>query len=392
MTTQKHVAVLVETSHAYGRRLLQGICKFQQQHGKWLTFFKPARLGDAPMPWLKQWKGDGILVRIETPEMAEFMRAVDVPVINLRSEHYAPEIPFLGVNETEVAEMAAEHLIERGIKQFAFVSEPSNSMEFNKRRSSFIDKVTTLGFPVEEFAINLSVTNYLCVLKERQRLADWLRDQPRPLGVFSMNDLVGLRVLDACRLAGLDVPEDVAVLGVDNDECMCNLSIPPLSSIDIQGEHAGYAAAAWLDAMMKGKTVPPPVAIKPRHVVTRHSTDILFANDPLVGKALQLIGNCAHLDWCSDHIFSQLKVSKVMLNSRFKNAIGRTVHEQIRRVRIQKAMERITNTSDPLKSVAALCGFQTVQYFTRVFREMTGETPAAFRAERKGLMKKNLSE
>lgn len=379
---QKRVAILVETSRAYGRGLLNGICQYQQRHGKWLTYFQPGGLGDPPPAWLKRWKGDGILARIETPEMADLIKKFDIPVINLRGTDLGLNLPFLGSDNDAIASMAADHLIERGLTHFAFVGEATLNVSFDQRKRHFKRIIEKYGYSCNEIAYNRATDRFTALEKEHKRMASWIMDQPKPLGILAMNDDIGLIVLEACRMVNVNIPDDVAVLGVENDEYLCNLSIPPLSSIDMQSERTGFEAAALLDSMMSGKHPKPPSPIKPRRVVTRHSTDILFVNDPLVAKALRFIQLYACDENCSGMILGHLGVSRTTLGPRFKNAIGRTVHEQIQRVRIQKAIDRIIGTNEPLKYIAIQSGFQTIQYFTRVFRETTGETPASFRESR----------
>lgn len=383
MALQKRVAILVETSRSYGRGLLNGICRYQQHHGKWLTYFRPGGVWDAPQSWLKRWKGDGILARIETLEMAECLAKFDVPIIDLRGTETGLRFPYYGTDNGAIARLAANYLRELGTPHFAFVGEAKFSNPcFEQRHRYFKKFILDAKLSYGEFAFDQTLDRFTALENEKKRLAEWIRKRPKPLAVFAMNDDIGLAVLEACRKADVTVPDTVAVLGVDDDSYLCNLSIPPLSSIDVQSEKTGFEAAALLDRMMAGKKIDPISPTKPRGIVIRHSTDILFANDPLVAKALRAVREFAADEKCSSRVLESLGVSRIVLSPRLKNAIGRTLNEQIQHERIQQAIKRMKETNEPLKYIAIQCGFQNIQYFTRVFREITGETPASYREAR----------
>lgn len=199
---------------------------------------------------------------------------------------------------------------------------------------------------------------------------------------MTANDDRGLQVLDACRRVGAAVPNQVAVLGVDNDEYLCGLSLPPLSSIDINSEETGYQAAALLDRLMDGKSPPKRLPkIVPTGVVVRRSTDVLATDDEDVIRAVQFIREQACRPIRTTDVFEELSVSRGQLESRFRSVMGHTVHQEIDRVRIERAKTLLAETMLPIKQVALQSGFRTVQYLARAFRRRTGDTPAAFRRQ-----------
>lgn len=192
-------------------------------------------------------------------------------------------------------------------------------------------------------------------------------------------------MLDACRRVSAAVPDQVAVLGVDNDDYLCGLSLPPLSSIDINSEETGYQAAALLDRLMDGK--PPPQRlpeIAPAGVIVRRSTDVLATDDSEVIRAVQFIREHACRPIRAADVFDELSVSRSCLEPRFRSVLGRTIHQEIDRVRIERAKTLLAETDLPIKHIAQQAGFQTVQYLTRAFRRFTEDTPAAFRRRRAG--------
>ncbi len=216
--------------------------------------------------------------------------------------------------------------------------------------------------------------------KQQEWLARWVALLPKPVGIMAANDDRGLQVLDACRRIGVSVPNQVAVLGVDNDEYLCGLSHPPLSSIDINSEETGYQAAALLDRLMDGK--PPPSLwpeTMPKRVVVRRSSEVLATDDDDVIRAAQFIREHACRPIRTSDVFEEISVSRGQLEPRFRSVVGHTIHHEIERVRIERAKTLLTETLLPIKQIAQQSGFRTVQYLTRAFRRLTGDTPAAFR-------------
>ena len=211
-------------------------------------------------------------------------------------------------------------------------------------------------------------------------LVRWLRRAPQPLGVMAEHDLKARRVLSAVRLAGLVVPDEVAVLGVDNDELLCELSDPPLSSIEQGGQQIGYRAAALLAGLLDGEAVPPsPVLVPPVRVVVRQSTDVLAVDDPEVAAAVRYIRRGAGGLIRIDEVAQAAAASRRTLERRFKRVMGHTMHEEAILTRVRLAREMLAVSDRPLPAVAAACGFNSLKHFHDTFRRHTAETPAAYR-------------
>lgn len=379
----RHVALLIETTGSYGRGLLAGIAKFNRQQGGWSTYFRPLVIRDSAPHWLKDWKGDGILCRIDTQEMAQLIKRCKLPTVNLRPTIQGLPFPYVGMDNEAIGRTAAEHLLERGLRHFAVCGRPRGINPALDERCDWFEKaVVDAGCDCQRFdAKETSVRQSW--EQEQDALVDWVSQLPRPLGVFCCNDERGLQVLDACRRANITVPDDVAVLGVDNDLAMCELSIPPMSSIDINAEGVGYEAAVLLDKMMSGrKPTKMVMRLAPRGVVTRRSTDIVASEDEEVARAAQYIRDHAGTGLQVSDVLSHLGVSRASLQQRMKKVLGRTVHEEIQRVRLAKAKELLATGKLTIKQVSRESGFASVQYMTRVFRAMTGETPARYRVQR----------
>lgn len=378
-----HVALLIETSGSYGRGLLRGVSKYNRERGGWSTYFHPHGLGDPPPPWMKNWHGDGILARIDTPEIAQLLLKSGVPVVNLRGTVAELPFPYVGPDHDQIAKLAAEHLMERGLKNFAFCGKPMGIHPgLDERGVTFAEAVRQSGGNCEVFPADCPVDEDNWEM-EQERLAKWINSLPKPVGVMACNDERGLQVLDACRRCGATVPDEVAVIGADNDEHLCDLSIPPLTSVDVNAENIGYTAAALLDQMMQG-IKPPELAQRliPRGIFTRLSTDTVASDDEEVNRALRYIreNSCAGLRVVD--VLAYMGMSRASLQQRLKRIIGRTIHEEIERVRLARVKKLLISPEMTIKQVARATGFSSVQYMTRVFRAALAETPARYRSRR----------
>jgi LacI family transcriptional regulator len=378
----RHVALLIETSGSYGRGLLRGVARYNRERGNWSTYFQPHGLGASPPPWLRTWKGDGILARVEDKQMAETLRKAGVPVVNLRGKDLSIRFPYVGLDHEKIAQLAATHLMERGIKHFGFCGKPRGIHPgLDQRCDEFMRVVSEAGFSCSEFSPRAGEADWE---SEQGRLSEWIQSLPRPVGLMAGNDERGLQVLDACRRAGARVPDDVAVIGVDDDEHLCELSIPPMTSVDVNAEQIGYAAAELLDRLMSGRKPPSgPTLLAPRGVVTRRSTDVLASEDPVVNKAVAFIRENRGRGLQVTDVIAHLKMSRASLEPRIKKVLGRTIHQEIQRVQLERVKELLVGSPMPIKQIAREGGFSCVQYLTRVFRTATGETPARYRSSRR---------
>ncbi|HSV15409.1 MAG TPA: DNA-binding transcriptional regulator [Tepidisphaeraceae bacterium] len=380
-TALKHVALLVETSGSYGRGLLRGIAKYNCAHGNWSTYFRPHGLADAPPKWLSQWRGDGLLVRIETKAVADLIARLKVPTVNLRGTIPNLPFPYVSVDNAELAKLAFQHFLDRGLKHFALCNRPrGRNKAMDERGDRFERLAKQAGYSCNIF---IATSVDMDWEDEQEQMVKWIRALPKPVGIMAGNDERGLQVLDACRRCGASVPHEVAVLGVDNDESLCDLAIPPMSSIDVNAEGIGYEAASLLDQMMNGKRVrSTSIKIPPRGVVTRRSTDIIASEDEDVNRAVRYIREQACHGLRVVDVFNFLAMSRASLHDRMKKITGLTVHQEIQRVRMARAKELLVMSPMTIKQIARESGFASVQYMTRVFRAATGETPAQYRRQR----------
>jgi LacI family transcriptional regulator len=380
------VALLVETARGFGRDLLRGIARYSRERGPWSFHISPGDY-EQVVPKMKQWGGTGIIARIPNSKVAEQILKANVPTIalGLTDEQMAPESPLRQLSEIssdaeEVARLAAEHLLGRQFKRLAYVGSADRG--WSKRREiAFRNRLAAEG--IEPLVYTPPVNPREAVWEREQGLlAAWIASLPTPIGLFACDDDRGREVLEACAMAGFHVPEDIAVVGVDNDEVFCDLSNPPLSSVALNVETAGYRAAALLDGLMSGRiTQHRSIKVEALGVVTRRSSDIVAVEDEDVSAALRLIHREQGRDLTVDRIVSELAVSRRNLEKRFRAVLGRTILEEIQLVRLEHAKRMLLETTYSVSRVARLSGFGSVGYFIQFFQRRVGKTPGKFRAD-----------
>lgn len=378
------VALLVETARGYGRQLLRGIVRYARLHGPWSFYITPGDFEQA-LPKMQQWGGTGIIARIETPRIGEAILRSGLPAIalDLSEEQLQPDHPLAQLSEVssgsrEAAILAAEHLLERKFRHYAFVGIAGRVWS-TRREQGFCRRIAEAGFESLVYRPPARKRDRTWD-REQAVLAGWLAALPKPVGLMACNDDRGREVLEACRAADLKVPEQVAVVGVDDDELLCELADPPLSSVSLNAERGGYHAASLLDRMMRGKSRKPQrLVVEPLDVIARRSTDMMALDDPEVADAMRFIHHNATRPIRIEDIVEHLNISRRALEIRFQRALGRTIHSEIQMARLQRAQRLLMETDLPMPKVADVAGYGSASYLIQVFRQKFGMTPAKYR-------------
>jgi LacI family transcriptional regulator len=387
---QRTVALLVESSRSFGRGLLHGIARYVRAHGHWLVLHEERMLGAVAPAWLSRRPCDGILARIDTPALLKSIRKRGVPTVDLLGRLPAPGVPQVRQGHAAIARMAGEHLRQRGFRQFAYCGFTGAGYSV-ARRDAFVAWARAAGFEPQVYedapadAAADTSTMEATGGFESKGLAGWVRGLPRPSAVMACNDARGLQVLAACRACNVRVPDEVAVIGVDNDDVVCDLAVPPLSSVVPPTDRIGYAGAALLDRMMGGEPPPAePLVFDPPGVVTRMSTDTLAVQDARVAAALRIIRDRAceglNVDGVLGLLGDQaLPVSRSTLERRFADLLGHSPKDEILRVRLARVKQLLIDTDHSLVTIARLVGVENHEYLSALFKIKTGETPGNFR-------------
>jgi LacI family transcriptional regulator len=380
------VALLIETSRSYGRGMLRGIVRYARLHGPWSFYLTPGDFQQV-LPKMRQWSGSGAIARIETPAVSRAILAANVPTIalDLADNQRAANNPLSQLSQVEsdsqgAARIAAEHLLERGFHQFAFVGIEGRVWS-DRRKDGFRSLLRKAGFACHVYQPPRRRQDRQWD-RAQAHLAQWLEQLPKPVGLMACDDDRGREVLEACRLANVQVPEEVAVIGVDNDELLCELADPPLSSVAMNTQQGGYRTASLLDQLMRRRIRKPKrLMVEALHVVTRRSTDIIAIEDRCVAAALNFIHQQAGHPLQIDDVVRHVAVSRRALEIRFRATLGRTILSEIQRIRLQRAKRLLAESDLPLPVVAESAGFGTPSYMVQIFRDRVGMTPAKYRRQ-----------
>jgi LacI family transcriptional regulator len=403
------VALVLPTEYAYARAALRGIISATRERN---LYDRSANSGGGapPVPWLfnvfrgiyghstkflskwfKEWEPDGIIGQIYDNRLAKVYRSTGKPVVELFESRAHSEFPRVLPDDVALGRLAARHFLERGFRNFAFFGVPW-MLWSREREAGFREEIERVlqgppaasndrrprgGFTFSSFA-SLPATR-AARRHVARGMASWMAELPKPVALLAANDLWGSELIQAARSLELHVPDDVAVLGVDNDELLCELSYPPLSSIRLGAEQVGRTAVGLLEQMMRGKKVKSePARIPPMELVTRQSTDTLAVEDTEVAAALRHIRLHATEGISVKQLMEEVTMNRRTLERRFNSIVGHTPLEEIRRVRLERARV-LLQTDLPIYQVALQSGFATPEYLATSFRQAEGVTPTAFR-------------
>jgi LacI family transcriptional regulator len=372
------VVLLIESSRSSGRSLLRGIADYARHYGPWAFCWEPGGLEKA-WPQLKSLDADGIILR--DVEKIDNVLAYGVPAIVVgHSRHEIPGLANVITDSEAIGSMAAEHLLNCGFRQFAYCGFEEFPWSV-LRGESFQRRIAKAGCPTYSYpgASSREIPGWK---GERAYLAEWLKSLPKPLGLMACNDDRGEQVIEACKTAGLNVPDEVGIIGADNDELLCDLSDPPMSSVAINFQRAGYDSAQVLHRLMRGRRVADQKIIVPAsHVVPRRSTDIVAADDPQVANALRFIRDHAREVGGVPDVARAAGLSRRVLEKRFQQLLRRSVLREIRRVRVALICRMLVETNESISQIGLNLGFSTTEHLARYFRQEKHLTPLAYRRQ-----------
>ena len=388
MPDRRKVMLMMETSRTYGRSIMRGISRYSRTHGRWILYHRPPfyrvnkRRGDI-LKQISQMGVDGLILREqETRKETEEILAMGIPAV--ASPYTEPFDGFVNIvsDDAAIGKLAAEHLLHRGFKHFAFCGFGQTYYWSRDRAVSFTRRIAEAGFATHVYENECPESrNRLPWDQEHVVVVNWLRTLPKPVGLMACNDDRGQYVLEACMIGELYVPEEVAVVGLGNDQLVCDLTTPPLSSVALSGEKAGYEAAAVLDRLMERVVEGcESIVVRPTEVVTRQSTNVFAIADEDVLEALNFIHqNATQKPIQVEDVLKSVNLSRRTLYDRFAKVLGRSVHEEIKRVRVEQLARLLVNTDWPLSRITVDLGCSDVKNVARYFKQQKGMTPSQYR-------------
>ena len=374
-----HVGLLFEVTSSYTRGLIRGVSRYAQSEGPWklhlLELLRPADIRRS----LHEWHCDGIIARIKSPAIAAALARRDIPVINVSGLPTLTAWPWFGTDEPAVCRLAVDHLLARGYGSLAFCGMPrydwSPRLERLFAAEAARQGISCTSISVASLGMENTPSN-----RDRRMLAGWVAALPKPAGIMACCDYCGRFVLEACDAAQVAVPDQVGVIGIDNNEEFCGLCFPPMSSVEPNAVLTGQLAAAALAGILAGSGPPPRATfVKPTGVVARRSTDAEAALEPVVAEALRFIQAYACTGIEVSDIVQHVRASRRHLEQQFRRTTGRSILTEIHRVRLETAQRLLGETDWKLARVAARAGFTHASSMSGMFQARLGIRPGEYR-------------
>jgi LacI family transcriptional regulator len=378
----RRVALLVESSTSWGTGVIRGVAEYAAAVGPWLFYLEPfGRNQLLRLP--KGWRGDGVIARVNNAELADEIEAAGLACVDISwfslSEGRFPRVT---VDERAVGVLAASHLIERGFRELAYIPPLGRPHYANELGRAVGDTARAAGCRFHRFERPAGERIARPRDVEIEALVAWLDGLPKPVGVVAFGDFGAREVTEAAWLAGYKVPDQIAVVGSEQDELSAVISNPPLSSVDVGAVRVGASAAEVLDRMMRGGPAPGrPVLLAPVGVIARESTDVLATEDPVVSQACRFIRERARGNIVIDDVVEHCLVSRRTLEQRFAAVLGCSPARMLRRVRVERACALLTDTDRSVPVIAAETGFGLRNRMTRAFQAELGISPQRYREE-----------
>lgn len=379
----KRVALLIESSRSYGRRLLRGISLYARTRGDWSLLHQEMTMGASVPEWFSRANISGVIARIDTHNI-EKLKELELPIVDVLCSRAGLGIPQVETDDAKVSLLAFEHLYERGFRRFAFCGYRGahySEVRLRHFRRCVEESGCSISVYETDGARGKSLTDAeLTGVLDSDPLAKWLQTLKRPTGLMACHDIRGQQVLNVCRQLSIAVPDDVGVIGVDDDDTVCPLSDPSLTSVRPDADTVGFRAAETLDAMMSGRAFPAQVEhVLPTGIVQRLSTQVFAVEDPELSRVCRFIREhaCHGIDVADVVEFSTL--SRRQLERRFRQHLDRTPREEITAVQIRRLQQLLRETDLPLEQIAPLAGYSHSESMSVIFKRETGETPGTFR-------------
>lgn len=379
------IALLISPGSWRNRQLLDGISAYSRQHAQWRFALQEFTDRGAVDKWLLRAKPAGAIAEITSSGMAKTLRRAGMQVVDVLEEHAVPHVPQIVCDDQKLVRSAIDHLLDRGLRHLAFIGD--RERHFARRRRLFFAEYLRLRHHQAQRAVTPATPEHVAMLPGasllttgQAGLADWLASLPKPVGVVACDDMWGAQVLRVCSERGLRVPDDVAVIGVDDDPIFCQISDPPLTSIDGNSHAIGYAAAALLDGMINRQASPPPITfVEPGAIQTRGSTDVLAIPDQKAVAAVRFVRMHACAGLTPTSAAAKLGMSVRTLERLFDRYLGHSPAVEIGRVRLERARDLLTATELPLADIAERAGFAHVESLHRIFKKRFTMSPGGYR-------------
>lgn len=378
----KVALMIAADSHTYSQRKVQGIISYFSRHTAWDIFRNALLQPFVSVDQLEGWEGDGIIGEVRDQETADLIEAMGIPFVNTASVDMGDRFPSVMLDNRLIGKMAAEHLLKRKIDQFVFVAADRLWL-FQERFHGFNETVTQAGGECISLFYQGTVQaepHYPSDFLDVNVLCEVVQKLSFPVGIMAASDEIGFLMLEACRKQGIRSPEEVSLIGVNNDTGLfCELASPTMSSVDVSAEEVGFTAAQMLDDLMEGRPLEKrSILIPPRQIVMRDSTDMIRTKTPEVAGALRFIRRHEHEFIGVIDVMNVIPVSRRWLELKFREEVGWGIYHEIRRVHVERAKQLFQTTDWPVERVMQESGFKTMPQLDAAFEKMAGMTVLEF--------------
>jgi LacI family transcriptional regulator len=380
MSRRARIALVIDTATTWGTGLIEGVAEYAHAHEDWQFLLGPRGKYDRSL-LPADWNGDGIIARITHQELADQLATFHVPVVNVSWYQFGePSISRCTCDYRAVALMAAKYFVGLGFRQFAYCSSFIRPDYTDRFGESFVEILQRLTYRCHCHASHWHPNSIMPPASEFERLVEWLKVLPKPIGLLTHDSLQARQVIEACEVGGIHVPHEVAVLGGEYDLLSCTISKPQLSSIDHAPRRVGYTAAQILSRLIAGEPQPhEPVLLPPSRVITCQSTDTVAVGDELLAAAVRFMKQHCHEKIQVSDVLREVPISRRALEKGFLKWLGRSPAEEIRRLRVDRAVQLLCDSSWSMPRIASAVGFVLPELLTRAFRRELGMTPSEFR-------------
>lgn len=375
--TAREVAIVMEASASFSRSVLEGVSRWIGEHEGWMVTIDDREPG-LPIPgWLLRWDGQGVISGLGESSLPRSWRAGRRPVVHVRRRMPAAPPPGIYPDEEAAVRLGVEHLAGRGVRHLVF--SPGASAGLPGLCQAAIDHAATLDCRLDIHEPRRTSLRGRGD-DDEDALATWLASLPKPLGVLAASDVLAVRIIEACRRGRLAVPDDVAVVGIGDDEVLCGLVTPGLTSVTHDRVRIGLEAAGMLDdAMRTGHLSSRVIAVPPAGIAVRRSSDVLAVDDADIRRALRMIQTRGCTELSAAEVATEVRVPRRQLDRKFQRLLGRTIHDELQRTKLAEAKRLLAETDDKLLVISVRSGFAHAPQLCNVFKAVVGMSPMEYR-------------
>ena len=377
----KRILILIDYSSEFSRRLLRGLIQYSKDHGPWLfyrlpTYYKTMYGKEGIVEWAKSWKADAILAKWDH-EGTNLLSTLNIPVVLQNFKSRSPHFSNLTGDYYGTGEMAAKFFIKRRYRNFAFYGN-KDVIWSQERAEGFRSEVEKVGgnyyyFESEDLGGKEWSSKHI-------EMDEWLLSLPKPVGLFACDDDFALRISQICRINNIKIPEEISLLGVDNDDLICNLSDPPISSIVTDVEKGGYETGRLIDRMLKEEINEPfDIIVKPTRIELRKSTEKYDISNDYISEVVNYIEDNFTKEINIESLTELVPLSRRNLEVKFKEEMGTTIYQFILNCRIDYFADLLISSERTLYDMALESGFNDCKNISRIFKKHKGYTPVEYK-------------